>query len=462
MNDMNNTARSSAEPPLGDLLQDEAFRAILKRYSQHCLSWDEFLSHPMPAGLSPVRTWELLWQMSRPLGIELPIPDLNDNEYWYRRTEELSDIVAIVTRACSPDSRLDRIMSSAGGQHFLINVRIEEGIAASRLDGVAMSAEDTDILLRLDRAPRTPIERLVANTFGAADTLPELVDQPFSRELFCHLRDLMLDGVDTASLRTAYAPLGTGLFEWPDDMVERYADRQMDYFAAYANHETGDEHDHEVLRGLILTDSFRFYRPLKEVSSQVGRLVAHLYGLKHDLPVLGLLPASRVKLDWDEGRILPPQVSYDRPTFEDLRRRSPGDLTCMQTLAAQLMLIALRDVERYVDEWEIRDEQLLQMLKKDRLLNERQRRILGKALREPDTEFTIRYHKNNHRIAYPTARRDFLELAEKGYLVMHHRGKAFVFTASPRLAEMFAIGAGHELLKWPDSGQEQESRPAPA
>lgn len=431
---------SSSERTIWELFDDPAFQTALKHFSQRCVSWEEFLTQPMPAGMSPIRTWELMSRMSRYMGIELPIPDLNDNEHWYRRTHELTDVIAIVTRACGPDSRLHRTMTSAAGQHFLINVRIAETIAATRLDGFSVSERDADILLRLDRAPRNATERLVANTFRAIDHLPELLDEPFSRKLFRHLRDLLLDGVKTEALATARAPLGTGLFEWPDQMTERFADRQMDYCAAYANHETGNEHDHGALRALLLTDAFRFYRPLKEVSNQVGRLVAHLYALKHGLPVLGLLPASRVKLDWDEGRILPPRVSFDRPTFDDLRRRSPGDLTSLQTLAAQLMLIALRDVERYVDEWEKRDSQLRQMLKKDPLLNDRQRGILGRALRRPDAEFTIRYHKTNHGIAYPTARRDFLELVEKGYLAFQQRGKAFVFTPSSGLNEMFAVG----------------------
>ena len=433
---MTNARSSASAQSIWELFDNPAFQFQLRQFAQQCVPWEAFLAQDMPQGLSPLRTWELLLRMSRYMGIELPIPDLNDNQHWYRRTHELTDVVSIVTRACGPDSNLHRTINSAGGQHFLMNVRVAETIAATCLDGLSISVEDADILLRLDRTPRSATERLVANTFGAIDHLPDILNEPFSRVLFGHLRDLLLEGVDTKALENSEASLGTGLFEWPDDMTERYADRQMDYFAAYANHETGSEHDHGVLRALILTDAFRFYRPLKEVSNQVGRLVAHLYALKHNLPGLGLLPTSLVKLDWAEGRILPPMVSFDRPTFEDVRKRSPGDLTCLQTLAAQLALIALRIVERYLDEWENRDRELRQMLKKDLDLNDRQRAILGRALRKPEAEFTIRYHKTNHGIAYPTARRDFLELVDASYLTVEKRGKRFVFLPSRRLEEM--------------------------
>ncbi|TKI04100.1 hypothetical protein [Martelella alba] len=421
---------------LQTLFDDVSFQKLLKRFSQKCISWDEFLSLNLPPNISPLAMWEIMNRMSRYMGIDLPIPDLNDEEYWYRRTHELTDIIGIVTRACAPDSHLHRTMTAASSQHFLMNVRIPDAIAATRLDGLSLSVRDADSQLRLDRAPRNATERLVANTFNAIDHLPNLVGEPFSRDLFMHLRDRLLEGVDIRALETTRASLGTGLFEWPGAMTERFANRQMDYIAAYANHETG-EYDHDVLRALILTDSFRFYRPLKEVSYQVGRLAAHLYALKHDLPVLGLLPISRVKLDWDEGHILPPRVSFDRTAYESLRIRAPGDLTSLQTLTAQLTLLALRIVEHYVSGWENWDRALRQTLKKDLQLNDRQRSILGRALRKPEAEFTLRYHKNNHGIAYPTARRDFLELVDKGYLTLQQRGKAFIFLPHYGLREMF-------------------------
>lgn len=435
---MTDTGSPASGQDIWKVFDTPEFQAMLKRFAQRCITWEEFLSQSLPPGMSPLGMWELMHRMSRYMGIELPIPDLNDGEHWYRRTHELSDVVTIVTRACAPDSHLHRTMTSAGGQHFLMNVRIPETIAATQLDGLSISMKDADILLRLDKAPKNATEQLVYNTFYAIDHLSEFLHEPFSRDLFVHFRDRLLKGVDMDALATSRAPLGTGLFEWPDAMVERFADRQLDHIAAYANGETGSQYDYDLLRALILTDSFRFYRPFKQVSYQVGRLVAHLYALKHDLPVLGLLPASRAKLDWDAGRILPPLVSFDRPTFENLRRRSPGDLTSLQTLAAQLMLVSLRVVEHYVEAWEKWDRELRQMLKNDPQLNDRQRSIVGRALRNAEAEFTIRYHKNNHGIAYPTARRDFLELVDKGYLELNQRGKTFVFTPVVGLREIFS------------------------
>ncbi len=209
---MNDARTYSLGQGIEELLDDHAFQALLKRFSQKCMSWDEFLSLRLPPNISPLGMWEVMNRMSRYMGIELPIPDLNNGEYWYRRTHEITDVISIVTRACGPDSPLHRTMTSAGGQHFLMNVRIPEVIAAARLDGLALSMRDADIQLRLDRAPRNATERLVANTFSAIDHLPDLLGEPFSRHLFMHLRDRLLEGVDISALATTKASLGTGLY----------------------------------------------------------------------------------------------------------------------------------------------------------------------------------------------------------------------------------------------------------
>jgi hypothetical protein len=423
-------------------MDDPIFQSLLHQFSRSCITWDGFLDQPLPTGTSPKQVWELLNSLSRAMGVALAVPDLEGNWYWYRRTHDLTDAVTTVSKACSYDSRLYKAMTETSKRRFLFKIRVRNTIAATRLDGLLIADKDAEILLRLDRTPKSATERLIVNTFNAIDHLPSLIDTPFSKDLFFYLRDLLLENVDIHDIETIdKPPLGLTLFDWPDDMCARYANQQMDYISTWANHETGDQYDHPAIRAMILNDCFRFYRPLGQLSNQVGRLVAHLYADKHDLPVLGLLPSSRAKLDWYEGRIAPPDVAFSREEFVQLRLKSPNDLTSMATIAAQLMVIALREVEHDVSLWEQQNDELRTILKADPGLNSRQRSILGQALRNAEVEFSIRYHKTNNGIAYPTARRDFLELVDKGYLSMLKRGRGFIFTASPSLQELVAAGA---------------------
>lgn len=434
-----------AAPPW-NLLNDRNFCQLVRRWERESITWDEFLTLPLPHDMSAVQTWEVLQTLSRCVGMDVVVPDLEDNRYWYRLTYQLNEALSAVAFACRSHSHIHRRLTHASaGQHFLVQMRIAETIGAARLDGLDISEDSANELLRSGRAPQSETERFVLNTFRADDQLPSLVDEPFSLELFMHLRDLLVEGVDMDELMSRPRSLGIIPYDYDDETVSRFSRRQLDYIKIYANHEAGEEWISPILRSLLIADAMRFYRPLGKVSSQVGRLIARLYAMKHDLPVLGLLAVSRAKVDWEEGRIGPPEVMCTRATFDAFRVHSPGDLTIMHTVLTQLALRAIGSVEDYIEKWERRDDEMREILRKDPLLNHRQRGIVGDALRSPAAEFRIRYHQTNHNIAYATARRDLLALTEKGYLTEEHRGNALVFVPSERLHELVTAARSDRL-----------------
>lgn len=426
------------------LLEDASFQHLLWRSARECIPWSEFLRMPLPEGRSAMRTWELLKAVSRTTGIPLPIPDLEDHEYWYTMTHQLARSLGTISDLCRTGSPLHQAISEAEGHQFLLRSRIDETIAAAKIDGVDIS-DQTASMLRYDRAPRTANERIVSNTLAVLERLPEFVDRPFSTELLMELRDLVLEGVDLSEVKFTSHGGGIMVFTDTDELRGALAERQLRRICAYANDESGDMYDHPIVRALIVREALRLYRPISSAPASVGRLAFQLYALKHDLPVLGLLPISRVTLAWEQGLVGPPVVFPDRDPFFELPRYNERDLTPLLTISAQLLLLALQDLQDYIDSIKNRDEVLRAMLHRDPALNHRQRSILGRALRLPEAEFRIRYHQRKHGIAYATARADLLELTKKGYLKSDLRGKAFVFTASPDLEERIQMGGGSTI-----------------
>ena len=68
-------------------------------------------------------------------------------------------------------------------------------------------------------------------------------------------------------------------------------------------------------------------------------------------------------------------------------------------------------------------------------INARQKSILVALCREPGALLRIAPHQRSFRIAYGTARADFLGLEREGYLVREQEGRAFAFRAHPGLQE---------------------------
>lgn len=415
------------------LEEDSAVSALLRRATRSHLTWDDFLALRLPPQMSPVQAWELLHMLGHAVGIDLPMRDLDDNRYWYTRTHELTAAVCRLQCRCRADSSLYRELTTVKNRSVLVHSRIDETIAAALLDGLDISEKEGRALLELDRKPRTPTEQVVVNTLRAMDQIEGLAERPFSRELLFEMRDMLLESVDVSSWHTAPPRMGLMPSEYPDEKVRRFADRQLAYICDYANHQSGDADDSPVLRALMLPDLFRFYRPLPDMNSQVGRLVFRLYALKAELPVLGMLPLSRAKLSWEDGT-LPSAASAQTPQeYFESHKHFGGDLTGYMTLVAKLALAAFEHLERQLQMLTDRDDELRDLLQCDADLNHRQRSVLGRALRNPDAEFRIAYHRTTHNVVYATARADLLELVDKGYLTMEKRGRAFVFVPQPDL-----------------------------
>ncbi|MBN2848834.1 MAG: hypothetical protein JXP72_10385 [Coriobacteriia bacterium] len=402
---------------------------LLKRVMAAHLTWDEFLLMRLPDELSPVATWNLVRALKRTVGIEVPVPDIDGNEYWYLRTHEIADSIAQIQCLCRHDSSLYRRLTATKNTPVLIRSRIDETIAAAHLDGLAVSADEYNDMIRTHRPPKTDNERLVINTLHALDHLEDFVKEPFSVELLLRLRDLVMKDVDPRGLVGTESRLGLVSFDYADETVVEHAERQLKYICDYANHVTGEIHDHAVFRALLLPDLFRFYRPLPNANSQVGRLAFRLYTQKLGIPVLGMLPISQIKIDWEDGKLGTSLVSYGPESYTKERAIQGMDLTDYATISLQLALVALLDLNWKLHQLEREDDELRSLLQRDPEINHRQRSILGRALKTPDSEFRIAYHKTTHNVVYATARADLLELVDKGFLVMEKKGRAMVFTA---------------------------------
>lgn len=420
---------------LHGLLAGDGAGELLKVMNARYVSWQEFQSLTIPRRMSAEAAWNLLKLVARTSGIEVPIPDLDGNEYWYHRTHEIADAVARVQCLCRADSDLYRSLTATQNRSVLVRSRIDETMAAALLDGLDIGDNDGSRLLKLDRTPRNDTERLVRNTLTALDDLQTLVDIPFSKDLFWHLRYLLLEGVDVRGIAITRPRMGLISTDYETRDVTRAADRQLEYISDYMNHLSGEVHDHAVLRALLVPDLFRFYRPLPDANSEVGRLAFRLYALKVGLPVLGMLPLSRAKLNWEHGLLDSSVVTLQPDVYLAAREYDGTDLTVYSTLSLQLAMVALQDLNWDLYLLEQRDAELRSLLQRDPEINHRQRSILGRALRNPRAEFRIAYHKNTHNVVYATARADLLELVEKGLLVQGKVGRAMVFTPRPGLRE---------------------------
>ncbi|MBP3866893.1 MAG: hypothetical protein J6D25_03690, partial [Eggerthellaceae bacterium] len=194
-------------------------------------------------------------------------------------------------------------------------------------------------------------------------------------------------------------------------------------------------------------DYLRAFIPSIPVPTLAGRLIAHLVANKVGMPTLGMLALTTRRFLWERGELSEGEALYsaeqvrENQTHEVKLRQF--DTTMLHTMLVRIALAEAVELLSFVKGLGQRNRSVKEALYASNLFNQRQRGILMRAAKGADRTFTIRYHQGNHDISYSTARRDFQELADRGFLEVIMDGKTQVFRAAPgidaRFAETFGI-----------------------
>jgi Fic family protein len=423
------------------LLESPELSVVMGRFSRECLLRKDLCSMPLPAGISHDEAWAFAASVRRLFSIEIPIRSPQGHVLWYFRHQGILDQLCEIERHCRADSDLHRELAEREGSPFVVKTQIEEAIATSQLDGLDIPSDHARALLRMDRKPRHGEERLVLNTYNAISTMHRLVDEKFTPELLRDLHDQVIDGVDPLSLKRSQERFGLCRSVYRD-LVDPGSTGHIEEICAYANNEIGDRDEHPAIRALNLRGAIKQWQPLPDWNGNMASLVWKLYCLKQGYPVLGYLPVCRAILNWENGETAPPAVLSPSLPEQWVDDQGREDYTPNVTISLQLVHLELQGLRERVALRKDRDGEVLGSLEEDSTLNHRQRSILSRALRHPEAEFTIRYHRTNHRVVYATARADLLELVGKGYLICEQANKAFIFRPDPDIKSRMRYADG--------------------
>jgi len=397
-------------------------QALFERAAQSPVTRDALTEIPLPAGLTLSQTEVLLGAINRLRAITVPLPDFNGQTYWYTTPHDVMSLLRVIDHHCTSGSELDRAISDRHGRRFLVRALVEEAIATSRLDGVDIPYDQAHELLQMDRTPANDDERVLLNAHHLLSDLPGLAASTVTPELLVDLYERVTEGTDRLEFD------GSELIGGPAATMTRL--EVLKHLCAIANYQQDVTAEHPAITALVLLWDAPYWKPFPKYNATVARSLFRLHAVKHNYPVLGLLPVSAIAASNPEKE----PISVSGPHWTVLSRYGEIDMTGHVAAHLRAVNTAIQDLREQIAQVLERDDALRELLHSDPLLNSRQRSIVGRALRVPGTRFRIRYHQTAHNIAYSTARADLLQLEEKGYLRQEQDGKAFVFVAAEGLA----------------------------
>ncbi|WP_306320957.1 MULTISPECIES: Fic family protein [unclassified Streptomyces] len=398
------------------------------------LPWDRVRFKTPPEGLTLEEWWAKIKLARQGMLRRLPLTDIEGRPFTFALPDVVLKALEDITRDASGKIAASTpSVNPASRDEYLISSLIEEAINSSQLEGASTTRRVAKEMLRAGRSPRTRDERMIANNYAAMRMIGDLRGEKLTpdlvREIHRVVTESTLDNPDSAGRFQlpheerigVFADTGLALHTPPP--AEQLPER-MERLCAFANGELDDTFVPPVLRAITLHFMLGYDHPFADGNGRTARALFYWSMLNQGYWLTEFVAISPI--------IKQAPARYARAYLytED----DAGDLTYFHIHQLDVLRRSITRLHEYLARKSQETRDLQHRLTDPAMaFNHRQSALLGHVLKHPDADVTAQSHKTSHNVVYETARRDLTDLEERGLLVKHRIGKAFVWHAAPDL-----------------------------
>lgn len=416
-------------------LTDGRFVDLRRRADRGILLWGDLTDDDVPPGYTKEQVWDILCAVRRQTAIDLPWDTFADKGYagkgWFALTRALSSALAKINALMADGTALSQRVSDHRGSQPLMTRVYQDVAAAFEFSGRPVGVERIRAAFKGDLAIADETDRLIAN-FAAmyATDVPEMAAHRISPWSVEHLHNKLFEGVPGPIDPDPESDKGVRRYA---DSVYADADVTLKTISEMLEWDNDDNPFHPVLRIVHVQWFFWVNRPFDACNALVEVLVRHAACMRLGYSALAYVPLAYLQNAWIDGKI-----SVQRPSAELFAHlaKYKDDFTPFYLVLVRLILDDVERLGELLDRLDERDAELSRAFD-DAFFNVRQRTILSNALNNSDQPQKIEPHRRLYRVSYATARKDFLDLEERGYLVRREVGRAFAFLPSSRLLDAY-------------------------
>jgi Fic family protein len=402
--------------------------------------WDHLRHLQPPSGMTVSGWWFAIKLARMTISRPLPLLDKDGEPFKVSITSSMQRKLHFVDReAAGAILGADLVDDESTKKRHLFRSLIEEATTSSQLEGASTTRQIAKEMLTTGRPPRDRSEQMIYNNFDAMQALRHWRERPLTIErIFEMHRRLMHEAIDE--------PGQAGRFRLAEDNVivqDRFdptitlhipppaseLPQRLQALCDFAN-ASNDDHNflHPVVRAIAIHFQMGYDHPFCDGNGRTARALFYWSMLRSGYWLSEYISISSVLKKAPAKYI----TSYLYTESDD------SDISYF--VAHQLTVIeeAINGFHAYMARKASERKQAESLLRPGSplgaQLNHRQRALLLHAIRHPDSVYEIAGHQSAHRIAYPTARNDLLELARLGLASKERRGKGFIFSPAPDLA----------------------------
>ena len=432
-----------ASPPAFDELlgnHEDNLPAILRvampgSGRQPYLHWNKLRRRPPPSGLSHEQWWLSLKIWRRGHFLTLPFKDINGLPFRYVHTERVAEVLHEID--VWGGTRAYRGMDAATEEHrdrFILNSLIQEAISSSQLEGASTTRQVAEEMIRHKRRPQGRHEKMILNNYRAMKEVRTLAQHSLKLEDLLHLHRIVTEDTlknphaagrmqTPEEERVHIEDASTGkILHWPPPAQE--LEQRMEKMLKMANQRyKGGNFIHPVVQAILLHFWLAYDHPFEDGNGRLARALFYWKMLRGNYPLFEFISISA---------LLKKAPAQYRDAFL-YTETDDNDLTYFLSHQLEIIHRAIRKLERYLKQ-KAKEIKELQSLLRRSICNHRQQAFLVHCIRHPNHEYLINAHARSHQVTYVTARKDLLDLVEKGLLRKVARDKrTSVFLSAPDL-----------------------------
>lgn len=398
--------------------------------------WDK-LRHLKPPvdNLSPEEWWLAIKFARKTLYRNIPHTDKHGKPFVYAEPDVVRRLLhGIDVHGGGELKATEQVANPGTRDTYLINSLIEESITSSQLEGASTTRKVAKEMLRQKRKPHNKSETMIVNNYHAMEFINRNSREDLTPAFIYELHRILT--VNTLE------PKAVGKLRTSDDIyvgderdatvihvppAARELKDRIQGICDFANTSSPTDFLHPVIRAVILHFLLAYDHPFEDGNGRTARALFYWSMLKQGYWTMEFVSISRI--------LKSAPAQYTRAYLYS--ETDDNDVTYFIVHQLEVINRAITDLLHYLERKAREIRTVESLIRKSRILrealNHRQLALINRALKRPESVFSIESHRGSHNVTYDTARTDLLKLEKMGLLEKKKIGKAFAFTAAQGL-----------------------------
>ena len=434
-------AQKAGPPALSELSRRTAIAKPVDEKGRY-LHWEDFRFKPAADGLSAFDRWVLMRRAREARKAATPFKDKAGRRFFLVKTDFIERALHEIDSRAHGGVRIDGAPPTRGeANSYLVRSLIEEPFSSSVFEGAVATRDQAKRIIREERAPRTPGERMIINNYRAIEFIKGKAGEPLTPALILEIHRLITkDTLDN--------PKKAGVFRDADDriVVDDEAGEilhdpppaaelpaRVEALCRFAN-DDGAEGPflHPILRAIILHFMFAYDHPFVDGNGRTARALFYWSVVKRGYWLLEFISISK--------QIREAPIQYGTAFLET--ETDGGDLTYFIHNQLDAVLKAIDALDAFLARKKSEVAALERALSSAAIkgsFNHRQIALLHQAARSPGATITIAGHRRVTGVSYLTARADLEGLASAGYFSKKKRGATSLYAPVRNLGAKLSV-----------------------